>query len=155
MKNRIIYFSATAVFFFLIACTGNVAYDDVQKVDKEGWQAGDVFSFNVPVADTASAFDILIHIRNNNNYEYSNLWLFIDTKAPNGNHMRDTVEFILADPSGKWLGKGLGAINTMLIPYKPNIKFPNSGIYIFDIQQGMRKETLENIMDVGVRVQKR
>jgi gliding motility-associated lipoprotein GldH len=69
--------------------------------------------------------------------------------------MTDTIEFFLADPTGKWLGSGLGSVNSMLLPYRTNIKFPQRGIYTFEFKQGMRQEELKGIMDVGLRIDKR
>lgn len=138
-----------------VACGGNVMYDEVQSVNERGWGAEDHLRFTVPVNDTSKVFDILFHTRNASTYEYSNLWLFVSTSAPNGVSMTDTVEFILAEPSGKWLGKGLGAVNSILLPYKLNIKFPARGVYTFDIKQAMRQNKLNGIMDLGIRVEER
>lgn len=135
------------------ACTGNLLFDDVQKINPNGWNSTEIIKFQAPVNDISSSYNIYLHIRNSNDYEYSNLWLFISTVSPGNNRMTDTVEFILADPTGQWLGKGLGSINTSLIPYKQNIRFPQRGIYTFEIKQGMRKEVLDNILDVGIRIE--
>ncbi len=154
MKRVWIHYVALVISgLILISCTGNLLFDDVEKIDPNGWKAGDMLTFKAPVSDTSSSYNIFLHIRNSNDYEYSNLWLFITTTSPGGESMRDTVEFILADPSGQWLGRGLGAINTSLLPYKQNIRFPQRGIYTFELQQGMRKEVLENILDIGIRIQ--
>jgi gliding motility-associated lipoprotein GldH len=141
------------LFSLNFSCKSGIIYDDIQKISPEGWTAEEIISFRAPVNDTTSSYNIYLHVRNTSKYEYSNLWLFINTIAPNGESIRDTTEFFLADPSGQWLGKGLGAVNTMLLPYKVNVRFPHRGIYTFEIQHGMRKEILENILDVGIRIQ--
>jgi gliding motility-associated lipoprotein GldH len=138
---------------FFSSCIGNLLFDDVQKINPDGWNEKDIIKFQAPVNDISSSYNIYLHLRNSNDYEYSNLWLFISTISPGSNRMTDTVEFILADPTGQWLGKGLGSINTSLIPYKQNIRFPQRGIYTFEIKQGMRKEVLDNILDVGIRIE--
>lgn len=141
------------LFLTLTSCTGNVMFDDVQKINPDGWNANEKITFQAPVNDISNSYNIYLHIRNSNDFEYSNLWLFITTISPGDISMTDTVEFILADPSGQWLGSGLGSINTSLIPYKQNIRFPQRGIYTFEIRQGMRKELLDNIMDIGIRIE--
>jgi gliding motility-associated lipoprotein GldH len=154
MKKVLIHYMALFISgVILVSCTGNLLFDDVEKIDPDGWKTDDVLTFKIPVSDTSSSYNIFVHIRNSNDYEYSNLWLFITTTSPGGESMKDTVEFVLADPSGQWLGRGLGAINTSLLPYKQNIRFPQRGIYTFEIQQGMRKKVLENILDIGIRIQ--
>ena len=81
--------------------------------------------------------------------------MFIETTSPNGAVMIDTVEFILTDNNGKWLGKGLGSINSLLIPYKSNIRFPYRGIYSFSLQQAMRQDVVDGLKDVGLCIQER
>jgi gliding motility-associated lipoprotein GldH len=139
---------------FAVACSNHKVFDEVLSVQNNEWNSSNKLEFTVPINDTASAFDISIHVRNSNDYEYSNLWLFIATEAPTGISMVDTVEFFLAEPSGKWLGTGLGAVNSMLIPYKSNIRFPNRGIYHFELKHAMRQEQLLGIMDIGIRIDK-
>jgi gliding motility-associated lipoprotein GldH len=79
--------------------------------------------------------------------------LFITTSSPGNETVHDTIEFILSDAEGHWLGKGLGSVNSMLVPYKRNIKFHYMGIYTFGIQQGMRQDDLRGIVDIGMRIQ--
>ncbi len=144
------------VFVFLIAsCSDNRIFDEVAKISSEGWHVEDVYTFKVNVSDTTKAYDIFFHIRNTSEYDYSNIWLFIDTQSPNGAAMRDTVEFVLADASGAWYGRGLGDMYSLLLPYKQNIHFPYRGIYSFTLTQGMRTDVLHGIKDVGFRVQER
>ena len=152
IKKQNIFFLAF-LSIVIHGCSQNRLFDEVQKIPHTGWAASDSKKFTVSVSDTSQAYDIFLHIRNSTSYNYSNLWLFVKTSAPNGDHITDTLEFFLADPSGHWLGKGLGSINSMLIPYKQNIRFPFRGIYTFEFQQAMRKEVLSGIMDIGLRVQ--
>jgi len=80
--------------------------------------------------------------------------LFIKTVFPNGKFSNDTLECVLADEKGKWLGTGLGDIYDNQIPFKRNVRFPMAGTYRFEIEQGMRTETVPLIMDVGLRIEK-
>jgi gliding motility-associated lipoprotein GldH len=150
--KRYIFLLLPALIF--IACSDNRVYDHVESIQEDTWKAGDEINFLVNVSDTLLAYDILIHIRNTNEYEYSNLWMFVETIAPSGAALVDTVEFTLADNSGRWLGKGLGSINSLLFPYKSNIRFPYRGIYEIKLRQAMRSESIQGIKNVGIRIQK-
>lgn len=149
------YIIVVLVAICLASCSDSRIYDEVQKLPSDEWELSNNLEFFVNVSDTLAAYDILMHIRNNNSYSYSNLWMFVETTSPNGAIMRDTVEFYLADNSGRWLGKGIGSINSMLVPYKMNIRFPYRGIYQINVQQAMRTEVLRGIKDIGVQVQER
>ena len=63
-------------------------------------------------------------------------------------------ELILADERGKWLGDGLGDIWDNRILFKQNFRFPQAGIYKFDLQQAMRIPILPQVMDAGVRIER-
>jgi gliding motility-associated lipoprotein GldH len=93
-------------------------------------------------------------VRNTGEYEYSNLYLFVTTHSPSGLALRDTIEVVLADDRGKWLGKGAASVFTLYIPYRQNIRFPLRGIYQFDIEQAMWIEDLKHISDIGLRIEK-
>ncbi len=147
--------SFIALVFLFTACSDNRIFDEVVKIPSEKWHADDVYTFKVNVSDTTKVYDIYFHIRNTSDYDFSNIWLFIDTQSPNGAEMRDTVEFVLADASGAWYGSGLGDVYSLLLPYKQNIHFPYRGIYSFTFNQAMRTDVLYGIKDVGLRVQER
>ena len=65
---------------------------------------------------------------------------------------RDTIELILADVEGKWLGKGWGAVKENSILLSGDMRFPLKGQYEFKIQQAMRVDTLDGISDIGIRM---
>jgi gliding motility-associated lipoprotein GldH len=98
--------------------------------------------------------NLYINVRNNINYKFSNLWLFIKINQPGQIAVTDTFELALALPNGKWLGEGFGGIKTQQISYKNNVFFPVPGDYRIDIQHGMRDELLDGIIDIGFRVEK-
>jgi gliding motility-associated lipoprotein GldH len=136
--------------FFLVSCNNRSIYDRVLPIPSDGWQAKDKLAFEFPISDTSQAYDILFHVRNEQNYSYSNIWLFIEITAPNGYARRDTFEIMLADTKGRWYGKGIGNINSMLVPYKKEAKFPLRGLYKISLQHAMYDDVLTRVLDVGV-----
>jgi len=67
--------------------------------------------------------------------------------------VRDTVDIILADENGNWLGRGAASVFTMKYPYRTFVRFPVRGIYTFDIEQAMRVQDLKYISDIGLRIE--
>jgi gliding motility-associated lipoprotein GldH len=154
MKGKI--FRSIALLILLltgVSCDKNSVYDHVINFPSAGWASDNAVEFDVPVNDTKRAYDMLIHLRNTGDYKYSNIWLFIETKSPNGNAIRDTFEIKLADDAGRWTGKGIGNVYELLVPYKQNILFPNRGIYQVRIWQAMRDETIDHLLNLGLRLQ--
>ena len=150
--HKIIF--AVAVICIFYSCDKTVIYEVYKPVNDMQWHKDSLFSFKVPIYDTLPNYNLLINIRNEVNYPYSNLWLFIEIFQPDGSSVIDTFEVILADPSGKWLGEGLSGIISRQTFYRRNVFFPSSGEYVFKIQHGMRPEILKGIHDVGFRVEK-
>jgi gliding motility-associated lipoprotein GldH len=140
----------------LLACNNDSVFNQYKTIPKGEWNRDSLLLFQVRVTDTLLNHNLFVNVRNDIGYKYSNLWLFIDIKQPGDTiGVRDTFEVTLADPAGKWLGSGFGGIKTNEILYRQNVYFPVSGIYEIQIQHGMRGKILENITDVGVRVEKR
>ena len=140
--------------FVLTSCDKNRVFEQNTPIPKESWNFKNVIHYDVNIADTVRAHTVYLNIRNTGSYQYSNIYLFITTHAPNGSFVKDTFEIKLADERGRWLGNGTGNIFSRQVPFKQNIRFPFRGIYTFDIQHAMWNENLEGITDIGLRVEK-
>lgn len=140
----------------LIACDKNRIFEQNISFVGEQWHKDSSISFEVLIEDSLSVYNVYFNNRINGKYgyKYQNMYVFIDTDLPYGHHLRDTLECILADNSGKWLGKGFGSIWSNQIPYRKNIRFPYAGTYIFTIEQAMRDTVLEYVVDAGIRIEK-
>jgi gliding motility-associated lipoprotein GldH len=108
----------------------------------------------VEITDTVSPCNVYVNVRNNSNYRYSELWLFIDVYSPAGHMERDTAKIILADHRGKWLGHGLGNKFDSRMAFRKNVRFPVSGAFVFEYEQATRDESLIGIEDIGLRIER-
>ncbi len=72
--------------------------------------------------------------------------MFFEITDAHGTVKRDTFEITLAEPSGRWMGKGIGSIKSLQTVYQRNYRFPASGEYSISIQHGMRDEQLREFM---------
>jgi gliding motility-associated lipoprotein GldH len=106
----------------------------------------------VPLEDTVNIYKFYLNLRHTTSYRYANIYLFINTTFPDGTAARDTVECILADPSGKWVGKGISNILDNQVLLRRGLRFPQKGKYIFEFEQAMREPELEGVMDIGLRI---
>ncbi|KAF0235726.1 MAG: gliding motility-associated lipoprotein [Prolixibacteraceae bacterium] len=156
MKKLVFLFLSGCLFTIsLLSCNNGSVFNQYKTIPKGEWNRDSLLLFKVQVTDTLLDHDLYINVRNDIGYKYSNLWLFIDIKQPGDTvSVKDTFEATLADPAGKWLGSGFGGVKTNEILYRQNVYFPVSGIYEIKIQHGMRGKILENVTDVGVRLEK-
>jgi gliding motility-associated lipoprotein GldH len=139
--------------FILLSCDPNRVFEKNIKIPDGIWFKEQTVHFDVLIEDTTSAHNLYVNVRNTSLYPMSNLFLFIKTTAPSGHTIRDTVEVILADEKGKWLGSGLGDIWDLQQIYKENVRFAQRGKYTFEYQQAMRMDKLPFVLDVGLRIE--
>lgn len=140
-------------FALLPSCDNNRVFEMNVNLPEHNWSRNNVLVFNVDIADTVSSHNIYVNIRNGGQYQYSNLYIFIKTVSPSGQWIRDTVEVVLADDRGRWLGGGLGDIFALQVLYKQNVRFPYTGLYCFELEQAMRTDELNQVFDIGLRVE--
>ena len=137
----------------IVSCDGNKVYDKYVAINPEGWIITETIDFSVELNSTqVDLYDVLIGLRNNNDYLYSNLFLFVEVENPIGETTLDTLQYLLAEPSGSWIGKGVGSIKHNLFKYKESQNL-QEGIYKFKIRQGMRSNILLGLEDIGVRIE--
>lgn len=158
MKNKIVIFF---IFLGFISCDSNRVYDDYQFAVDNTWMRENIVKFDVAITDTISKNNLFINIRNNKNYEFSNLFLIAKMDFPDGFRIIDTLEYEMTDKTGKFLGSGYTDIKQNKLFYKENVRFTKKGNYTFQVEQAMRKngsiqglDSLKGIIDIGFRIEK-
>ncbi|MBA6156256.1 gliding motility lipoprotein GldH [Tenacibaculum sp. S7007] len=160
MKSNIV-FVLFAVVFIITSCDSKRTYDEYISLPNSSWSKENTVEFSFPVKDSINKKNLFINLRNNKDYQYSNLFLITEMDFPDGQVIVDTLEYDMADVNGKFLGKGFSDIKENKLFYKENITFPTTGEYTFKVRQAMRKngntkgiEELEGITHVGFRIEK-
>ena len=138
---------------FFSGCDNNRIFEENAEIPGNTWSSNNPIKFEVNIVDTIIPANFYINIRNADGYPYNNLFLFIKTTFPDGKMSNDTLECVLADENGKWLGSGMGDIYDNQIPFKKNVLFPEAGKYTFELQHGMRSDLIPLVMDVGLRIE--
>ena len=154
MRQVVIFISFSLIILGIVSCDRKRVFESYQTIGQKGWNKDSVMVFNVALKDTTRNHNLYVNIRNSGTYPYSNLWLFLTIGSPDGKFRTDTVEFSLAEPSGRWKGSGIGDLHDNQILYKSSIYFPHKGKYTFRIKQGMRDNVLQGIRDIGLRIEK-
>ncbi|WP_299156512.1 gliding motility lipoprotein GldH [uncultured Tenacibaculum sp.] len=159
IKNKIGIFFLTV--FMLISCDSDRVYDEYVSLSNSTWSKENTIAFTFPIKDSINKKNLFINLRNNKDYSYSNLFLITQMDFPDGEIIIDTLEYDMADLTGKFLGEGFTDIKENKLFYKENITFPKTGEYTLKVRQAMRKngavegvEELEGITQVGFRIEK-
>lgn len=137
----------------LISCDNNALYEESFPVSDRGWESDDSKTFSFHVEDTLRPVNLYTTIRTSTDYPYANLYLFLYSNYPNGYTDKDTLELILAEPSGKWLGSNSGTVVEHHILIAQGGRFTKEGTYTFKMEHAMREEVLPEILDVGFKVE--
>jgi len=158
MRNRVWLF-VLALSYILVSCDSNRVYDEYKSVPN-GWHKDSIVSFKLNPPDSLKPYDLFVNVRNTNAYKYSNLFLIVEMIFPHGKTIKDTLEYRMADPSGKLLGEGVMDIKENKLWYKENVVFNEDGEYTVNIQHAMRENgkvngvvSLEGITDIGFRIE--
>jgi gliding motility-associated lipoprotein GldH len=141
------------ILFAVLSCGKPGVFDQSVSIPPNGWHKDTTALFVFDNHDTISQHSFAVNIRHTDAYAYRNLYLFLNTLLPNGRLTRDTIEILLADKEGQWLGQGFGKLRDYRFAVRNNLVFPLKGEYQFTIEQGMREEVLTGISDVGVRIE--
>ena len=137
-----------------LASCGNSNFNKRTVIPEAEWQQENRIAFDVNIDDTISGYVFGIGLRHLENYRYSNLFVFLHTRMPNGNLTHDTIECTLATPEGRWIGKSSGSMRDLTVPLNENLRFPLSGPYHFEIEQAMREPVLKGISDIVLFIEK-
>lgn len=154
IKKNAVKLAAFVLLLTFTSCSKNIVYSKYQTFENKEWFAKDKVTFDLEMNDTQSLHDISVMVRHADSYPYSNLYLFLTTTYPDGKMIRDTLECILANSKGEWMGDGAGDIFDITIPLKQSTRFPLAGKYSFTFEQAMRTDPLPMIMDFGFEVKK-
>jgi gliding motility-associated lipoprotein GldH len=142
------------------ACDSNRVYDEYKTLPNQ-WNKDSIITFNVTPPDSTNAYNVFVNLRNTGEYKYSNLFVIISTRFPNGKVITDTLEYRMTKPNGEFLGTGFSDLKENKLWYKEDVVFRESGVYQFTVQHAMRENgkvdgivNLEGITDVGIRIEK-
>ena len=137
-----------------LSCSKNVVFSKYYTFKDNEWPIKEKAVFDLEITDTQSLNNVSLMIRHADAYPYNNIFLFVKTVYPDGKITNDTMEVVLGNQKGEWLGSGAGDIFDYKVPIKKNVRFPLAGKYHFEFEQGMRVDPLPLIMDFGFEIEK-
>ena len=140
------------VLLIFISCDNNVVFNDYIKFNDQTWNSDSSVFFNYSVIDTISKSQVVIKVRHTTDYDFQNLILFVKSKSV------DTLDLLLANKEGKWIGSGMGDVRELEFVYMHEEIFAKKEDVIFEIEQAMRYgeltkiQHLKNISAIGLEI---
>ncbi|MBI4645299.1 MAG: gliding motility lipoprotein GldH [Bacteroidia bacterium] len=146
------------LFFFLLvillSCQQKIIFKERREILDGTWNTENKQLFITEITDTLSPCNVYFYFTHTDNYQFSNIWLFLTITNPQNYHIKDTVEFSLVDDYGKWEGIQYGTLIIHAFPLKSNVVFPKYGKYELKFEQAMRKTELPEVREIGIMIEK-
>ena len=157
MRKHIIF--AFLLLFF--SCDSNIEFINYNSVNGS-WHKDSIQDFSFELNHLQEEeYKTYINLRINNDYKFSNIFFIVVLSDSLNIITKDTLNFKLADKSGRFLGdKRINLIENSLL-HKEKISLENNMKYYVSIEHAMRVinkvgglEYLNGVVDVGYKVEK-
>ena len=137
----------------LFSCTTIDLYEKDATIPGFKWKSSFIPEFTFTIKDTTAPYQLFLVLRHNERYTYNNIWINLYSQPPGDSFHKAPFELPLATKE-KWLASGMDDVYEHRIRLT-DPQFLKAGVYHFKIEQIMREDPLENVMDVGLRVEKK
>lgn len=137
----------------LSSCGEQPHYEKVYSFDSKKWSQDVKPDFKVKIDDVSVPYSFVINLRTTTDYKYNNLWIFLKTETPDGTVERLPFQIIVANPDGSWAGTKTGTIVESSLDFQARM-MPMKGEYTFTIEQGITESQIDEVLDIGFRVEK-
>lgn len=147
--------------FFLLAifaagCDDTRLYEKNYDFEKRVWLVDDKPTFDFEISNTAQRYNLYCNVRNSVAFPYARLFVKYQLKDSLGKVLNEQLvpAFLFDQHTGQPQGSsGLGDIYDQRFPILTNYQFDKPGTYKVSFEQYMRKDTLEGILAIGLRVE--
>jgi gliding motility-associated lipoprotein GldH len=143
-------------FSLLLFASCNTNVNSSYNIFKEdSWHADSIITISHSVVDSTTKHNLYLKVSHSIDFEYQNIFLFVSFKEKT-----DTVEFVLSEKSGKWLGKGFGDIKEVDYCFAENVTINSNQASSITIEQAMRYgdepeiTSLKGIIALGLNIEK-
>lgn len=143
---------ATCIFY---ACTTVDLYEKSVTIPRHEWDRNFRPSFDFTISDSAALYQLFFILRHNEKYNFNNIYINVYVKGPGQDTaMKIQNDLVLATNEKGWLGTGMDDIYEHRIALAPEQSL-KAGTYTFTIEQIMREDPLKNVLNAGLRIEKK
>lgn len=140
-------------FLLLIGCNNNTLVSDHWKsVDNADWTSEDTVQILIESKDSVERYDLIVEVDHTTDYPYSNLYIEVGNRTPDGDTLRTPVSLELANNKGQWQGECGGTTCKATIPLRSKFYFQDQGEYAIWVLPYMRTDSIPSINNVTLRL---
>ncbi|HWC53579.1 MAG TPA: gliding motility lipoprotein GldH [Chitinophagaceae bacterium] len=153
-RIKILLLVLTSCTLYLLSCTTVDLYEKDVAIPGHQWKSSFKPGFTFTIKDTTVPYQFFFVLRHTEKYNYTNIYVNLYIKAP-GTDSTTKIQrsLLLADNNG-WLGSGMDDIYEHRIPLGEPQSL-KAGTYTFSLEQIMREDPLEHVLNVGLRLEKK
>ena len=136
------------------SCTTIDLYEKDVSIPGHQWKSDFKPSFTFNIKDSARPYQFFIVLRHTEKYNYTNIYINLYIQPPGKDSSQKIQQDLQLANSDGWLGSGMDDIyeHRIQIGQPQTLK---TGTYTFTIEQIMREDPLEHVLDVGLRIEKK
>ena len=139
----------------LPCCTTIDLYEKSVTIPRHAWENRFRPSFDFEIKDTTVPYKLFLILRHNEKYNYNNIYVNVYVKGPGQDSAQKIQQnLVLATNEKGWLASGMDDIYDHRIPLGPEQSL-KAGNYNFIVEQIMRENPLNNVLNVGLRIEKK
>jgi gliding motility-associated lipoprotein GldH len=141
-----------ALLAIISACGEKPFFEKYYSFEGNEWNQRVKPSFVLEVKDISEPYNFVLTLRTTTSYKYNNLWIYLNTKTPDGKTAREPFQVYITNPDGTWIGKKTGTIVENELIFKKR-KLPMKGKYVFTLEQGITESKIDEVLDIGLRME--
>lgn len=141
-------------------CAPIELYEKSVAMPGQQWDSRYRPSFEFVIKDTTARYYLSVVFRHRDLYHFNNIWLRVTVRDPQGKTRHFDTDQLLGTNENGWLGSGMDdiyehrlSLQKELVSQAISLRLP--GTYRFTLEQLMREDPLQAVMNVGLRVQKK
>ncbi len=137
----------------LQACGTAGVFEKTEAFSNHAWPSSSRLNFTFDIQDTEAYYNVYFVLRHTDAYRYNNIWLSVTSFAAGDTAVTKQVPFVLANNNG-WLGSAMDDIIEQRLGITDRPVKLKKGVYTVMLQQIMREDPLQNILNSGIRIEK-
>jgi len=143
------------VSFLFASCTTTDLFEKTLAIPHHEWKSSFKPTFTFTIKDTSATYQLFLVFRHTEKYHFTNIYINLYAQLPGQDSaIKIRRDLTLATNDKGWLAEGMDDI----YEHRIGLGDPESlkaGNYTFTLEQIMREDPLENVLDVGLRIEKK
>lgn len=149
----LVFFLTAAV--LLSGCDSSRVFENYVEFKERAWKINEPVTFEFEIKNTQQQYNLYYEVRNSLDFPWSRIFVYYQISDSIGSKVDSKlISNYLFEKDGKPLGRsGLGDVYDHRFPILQNYSFANPGKYKFTLQQENRKDDMNGILAIGIRVE--